>query len=73
MTYSHIASFLLVHSFVSFFCWQAVGLYPTNSSAVNEFILQDSRADVIVVEDEKQVSVVNDVNDVNVVKFLCEA
>ena len=38
-----------------------MGLYPTNSSAVNEFILQDSRADVIVVEDEKQV------------KFLCEA
>jgi long-subunit acyl-CoA synthetase (AMP-forming) len=35
-------------------CPQAVGLYPTNSSAVNQFILRDCSANLMVVEDEKQ-------------------
>jgi long-subunit acyl-CoA synthetase (AMP-forming) len=35
---------------------QAVGLYPTNSNSVNKFILEDSRTNIIVVEDSKNVS-----------------
>ena len=36
--------------------FQAVGLYPTNSSSVNKFILQDCRANVLIVEEEKGVN-----------------
>ena len=36
--------------------FQAVGLYPTNSMCVNKFILEDSRTNIIVVEDSKNVA-----------------
>jgi hypothetical protein len=36
--------------------FQAVGLYPTNSSSVNKFILQDCCANILIVEEEKGVN-----------------
>ncbi len=42
--------------FAMFLSLQAVGLYPTNSSSVNRFILQDCRANVLIVEEEKGVN-----------------
>jgi long-chain-fatty-acid--CoA ligase ACSBG len=33
-----------------------VGLYPTNSSSVNKFILEDCKANILLVEEEKGVN-----------------
>ena len=42
--------------FVSFsLIIQAAGLYPTNKADTNRFILEDSRANILVVEEEKTV------------------
>jgi long-subunit acyl-CoA synthetase (AMP-forming) len=35
--------------------FQSVGLYPTNSMTVNKFILEDSRTNIVVVEEAKNV------------------
>ena len=34
---------------------QAAGLYPTNKAETNKYILEDSRANILVVEHEKTV------------------
>ena len=35
--------------------FQAVGLYPTNGDSVNQFILEDCSANIMVAEEEKGV------------------
>ncbi len=46
---------LVMHALKRVFIYefQAVGLYPTNSADANRFIIEDSRSNVLVVEDEK--------------------
>jgi hypothetical protein len=41
--------------FIVFFVFQVLGLYPTNNDAVNKYILQDARVEILVVEDAKSV------------------
>ena len=57
--------------------FQAVGLYPTNSSSVNRFILQDCRANVLIVEEEKGVNKIlamkNELPDLKkIVQVICK-
>ena len=49
---SHLLLILL--SFIYFYSGVNVGIYTTNKPDVCRFIAEDSKADIIVAEDEKQ-------------------